>query len=117
MDGTLNVDPFPRVAGYCPMGCGHTLFLAVGGYVTCSFVQCPNPTAVSSLLEENQPNHVVVIDDETFTVRHPLHERILGVLEECDLHAYMVGLGGPPRQLGTYVVRPVGDVWVFGRKQ
>lgn len=40
-----------RVVGRCPMGCGETLFLGSGGYVTCSWVECPQPDAASDLLE------------------------------------------------------------------
>ena len=40
-----------KVAGYCPMGCGQTLFLGSGGYVTCSWVECPEPDVASTLLE------------------------------------------------------------------
>lgn len=41
---------FPRVRGKCPMGCGETLFLGAGGYVTCSYLPCPNPGAASDRL-------------------------------------------------------------------
>jgi Family of unknown function (DUF6085) len=41
----------PRVKGRCPMGCGETLFLGIGGFVTCSYVHCPNPGAASDQLE------------------------------------------------------------------
>lgn len=42
---------FPLVKGRCP-GCGFAhLFLAVGGYVTCGYLKCPNPGAASDLLE------------------------------------------------------------------
>ena len=33
------------VRGYCPLGCGATLFLAAGGCVTCSSLNCPRPDA------------------------------------------------------------------------
>lgn len=36
------------VAGECPWGCGRTLFLANGGYVTCSWHACPNPDTLGS---------------------------------------------------------------------
>jgi hypothetical protein len=40
-----------HVAGRCP-ACGHRLlFVAVGGYVTCSLAECPDPGAASDLLE------------------------------------------------------------------
>ncbi len=41
---------FPKVTGKCPAcGCA-ALFLAVGGYVTCANIPCPNPTSVAESL-------------------------------------------------------------------
>lgn len=41
----------PRVRGRCP-ACSRTmLILGVGGYVTCSHLECPDPCAASILLE------------------------------------------------------------------
>jgi hypothetical protein len=41
----------PDVSGRCP-ACGlKTLFLGVGGYVTCSLSDCPNPVMASQMLE------------------------------------------------------------------
>lgn len=39
-----------RVRGRCPAGCGETLFLGKGGYVTCSWMECPDPALASQLL-------------------------------------------------------------------
>lgn len=74
-----------RVAGYCPMGCGQTLFLGEGGYVTCSMLACPNPAAVSDLLDDPQTEHVMTVTREGFTIRHPWRERIGRRLEECEV--------------------------------
>ena len=42
------------VQGNCP-ACGHgVLVLGDGGYVTCSLIDCPDPTAVSDQLERNR---------------------------------------------------------------
>lgn len=47
---------FPKVEGQCP-GCSkESLFLAVGGYVTCSYIPCPNPSAPSDLLTTHELN-------------------------------------------------------------
>lgn len=48
---------YPRVQGRCPMGCGSTLFLGAGGYVTCSLIGCPDPGRADKLLhaEESAP--------------------------------------------------------------
>ncbi|MCX4444758.1 DUF6085 family protein [Streptomyces albidoflavus] len=41
----------PLVQGRCP-ACGwSSLFLGVGGYITCSRIDCPTPEAASTLLE------------------------------------------------------------------
>ena len=37
------------------MGCGETLFLAAGGFVTCSYDKCPAPHAASVRLERVEP--------------------------------------------------------------
>ena len=42
---------YPYVQGRCP-ACGlASLFLAVGGYVTCASLNCPDPSRASYLLE------------------------------------------------------------------
>lgn len=41
---------YPQVQGKCPACHGQSLFLGAGGYVTCSYLSCPNPTAVNDLL-------------------------------------------------------------------
>ena len=101
---TIGANPFLAVAGYCPMGCGTTLFLAEGGHITCSYQGCPNPSAVDEILAERETEHIVTIKDETFTIRHPLRERIEGQLEDCALHTYLSVLQGPPVRIGRYRV-------------
>lgn len=58
-DATQN---YPRVQGECPMGCGSTLFVGAGGWITCSYIQCPDPTRVSDMLPKIGNRSVVVID-------------------------------------------------------
>ncbi|MFL6138820.1 MAG: DUF6085 family protein [Frankiaceae bacterium] len=105
----------PTVAGHCPMGCGATLFLGSGGYVTCSYIGCPEPDAVATLLADGEPEHIVVLEATTFTVRHPLRERLRDELMECALHDWVASLDGPPRQLGRYRVAwrgtPAASTW------
>jgi hypothetical protein len=98
----------PKVRGFCPMGCGRTLFLGSSGYVTCSLVGCPRPDAVVDLLAEDEPEHVVTFTEDGFTIRHPLRERLDGQLEDCDLHRWCLNLPGPPVALGQYRV-PLED--------
>lgn len=106
--------PMADVAGYCPMGCGRTLFLGEGGHVTCSFIRCPRPTAVAELLEDQESEHMVSLGDDTFTVRHPLRERLDDALLTCNLHDYLAGLDGPPRAPGWYRSKENGHGgWLF----
>lgn len=101
------------VPGYCPMGCGQTLFRASGGYITCRYLKCPRPDAVSTILEDRETEHLVTFAETAFTVRHPLRERLDEALMDCDLHKLCANLPGPPAQLGTYRVRsgPTGVPW------
>lgn len=104
---------FPKVAGYCPMGCGEKLYLGVGGYITCGWLQCPHPDAASTILGDGETQHIVVLEQDTFSIQHPLRERLNGDLFDCGLHAWIVALDGPPRTPGRYRVTqdPNGDVW------
>jgi hypothetical protein len=103
------------IKGYCPMGCGETLFIAVGGYITCSLIGCPNPTAVADLLEDREHEHIVVVDDETFSIQHPLRERLNRELFDCGLHKYLAELDGPPPRPGRYRAHgsTTGYPWIF----
>lgn len=73
----------PEVRGHCPMGCGETLFLGSGGYVTCGYLSCPNPSAVTVLLQDREMAHIVNLGPLSFTVQHPLAERLEGALYRC----------------------------------
>ncbi len=95
---------------YCPMGCGKTLFIGKGGYITCSHLKCPNPTVVADMLLDPEHEHVVVIEPFSFSIKHPLRERPDEVLA-CSLHAYMSNLSGPPAAEGRYRVRNVNGEW------
>lgn len=93
-----------EVQGFCPMGCGQTLFLGSGGYVTCSWHECPRPDAAADILLIGETEHVVVLGDETFDIAHPLRERLRGELWNCGLHARLRSLSGPPFRPGRYRV-------------
>lgn len=80
-------DKMQKVMGFCPMGCGATLFLGEGGHVTCSFVECPAPDAVDRLLADRDTEHIVRFDEQGFSMQHPLRERLDGALLDCTLHA------------------------------
>lgn len=95
-----------RVVGYCPMGCGRTLFLGAGGYITCSFLECPEPDAVATILDDDESEHVVMFGPAGFTIRHPLRERLRDLLMSCELHAYCEEMDGPPVEPGEYRAIP-----------
>lgn len=95
-------DRWPRVAGYCPMGCGDTLVLRTSGRISCTWVDCPRPSAVDELLADSEVDHQVTFYEDTFTVRHPLSERLDDQLLTCGLHQDLVDLDGPPVPVGTY---------------
>lgn len=102
------------VQGFCPMGCGPTLFLGSGGYVTCRHLECPEPAAVSDILGDRETQHIVEFGETAFTVRHPLRERLRDELLQCELHTFIADLPGPPVRPGTYraAVRDGGG-WNF----
>lgn len=91
-----------ELVGYCPMGCGQTLFVSGGGYVTCSYLHCPRRDAVADLLADKETEHVVVFDETGFTVKHPLRERLDDALLDCQLHVFCANLEGPPVEPGRY---------------
>jgi hypothetical protein len=97
-----------KVAGFCPYGCGDTLFLGDGGHVTCSLLGCPNPTGVDELLHLDH-EHYVTFDEDGFTVEHPLRERINGTMHGCPLHSYLQTLDGAPMKPGRYRVVETAD--------
>lgn len=104
-----------KVSGYCPMGCGPTLFLGSGGYVTCSLDVCPQPDAASEILADGEAHHIVKISEAEFTVRHPLRERLNDELMRCSLHAWTADHGGPPKRIGTYrVLTPTSRPYRWG---
>lgn len=105
--------PGPAVKGCCPMGCGETLFLGSGGYVTCSKIGCPNPGAAAQVLAVKETEHIVLLEETTFRILHPLRERLHDELFECGLHQWLVGLNRPPRRPGRYRVSLLSGGWLW----
>lgn len=105
----------PNVAGYCPMCGGESLFLGSGGRVTCARLACPNPCAVDELLADRETEHIVELGAASFTIRHPLRERVGDALMTCELHDYVTGLDGPPVQPGRYRARRSAVGWSWER--
>lgn len=96
-----------KIQGFCP-ACGRdTLFLGSGGYVTCGWIDerepCPDPGAAADLLDAaRETQHLVQFEADTFSVQHPLFERLNGDLWACDVHKRIAALDGPPVALGRY---------------
>lgn len=93
------------------MGCGSTLFLGADGYVTCSYLDCPEPDAVTTLLQDSETEHVVQFGSFGFTIRHPLRERLRDALMLCGLHIACSEMDGPPAAIGEYRARLRGGTW------
>lgn len=104
-----------KIAGYCPMGCGQTLFVGEGGAITCSLLSCPRPDAVHQLLSDRETEHIVVYGEETFSLKHPLRERIEGELFECAIHAHLASQPRPAMTPGTYRCRDEDGLLVHER--
>ena len=108
-----------RVSGHCPQGCGETLLLGHGGHVTCSLVECPDPTSVDTLLDNPHiAAHIVVLTRDQrgeigYRAQHPLAERINGdLLTGCPFEQDIqrgvfaeADLPGP----GTYYLTRLGE--------
>ncbi len=101
----------PDIKGHCP-ACGWaSLFVGEGGYITCSRLECPQPDAVSTLLEDRETEHVVRLSADSWTVRHPLRERIGDALMACSLNEYLHNID-QPEELGTFRARcEAHDAW------
>lgn len=102
-----------KVAGFCPMGCGETLFVVnardMRARVECCHEGCARPTAVDELLADVETDHIVEFGADGFSVQHPLAERLDGDLFTCTLHEQLGALDGPPAAPGRYrVTSPLG---------
>ncbi|MCU1679246.1 MAG: hypothetical protein JWM93_4004 [Frankiales bacterium] len=94
------------IHGYCPMGCGTTLSAGASGRISCVDIDCPRPYAVDELLSAPETEHVVEFGESTFTVQHPLRERLDGSLFACPVHSAIAALDGPPVPPGRYRATP-----------
>lgn len=92
-----------KIKGYCPMGCGETLFVGEGGLITCSLVGCPAPDAVSTILEDRETEHIARFSEDRFVLQHPLRERLDGALFDCQMH----------RQIADEPSMPVAEPAVY----
>lgn len=97
---------------YCPMGCGETLaalLLIEGTDVRCSNPTCPRPTAAVELLGERETEHIVIVKTRSWSMQHPLRERLDGELFDCGVSRYLDDRGKPPVPRGRYRVELSGE--------
>jgi hypothetical protein len=67
-------DRMTDVQGHCP-ACGWaSLFLADGGHITCSRLECPNPDAASQLLERRPATTQEWLRTGTLDLSIPAHD-------------------------------------------
>lgn len=69
----------------CPMGCGSTLEANDLGTLRCFAQDCPRPEAAELVLSTTETEHLVLIGPPMFsyTIQHPLRERLEGQLFQC----------------------------------
>lgn len=83
------------VEGRCPQ-CGHEELKvnAANPKVYCHNPQCTRPDAVTRLLKESDPDHVLVVKEGFWTLKHPLRERLEGDLFGCEIANAVAALDG-----------------------
>lgn len=91
------------IVGFCPMGCGNTLFRTGTGHIMCAKAGCSSPLAVSSILVAGETEHLVLIADGSINMQHPLRERLDGTLFGCTLFEE-IGESGDLMPPGRYRV-------------
>lgn len=86
------------------MGCGETLFLSMSGKVRCSNVDCSEPYAIHEILTDPETEHIVMLTEQSFHVKHPLRERVWDQQLACGLGDWLVEQGRPPAGVGLFRV-------------
>lgn len=51
------------ITNECPNGCGKTLFVGEGGYVTCSFRNCPEPNTFAVFERWRAALHKIAVSE------------------------------------------------------
>lgn len=94
---------FPRVQGRCPACGGEALFLADGGHVTCSRLDCADPSRIGDLLQR-PTYHILELGETHWAVEHAI--TCFPKLLDCDIYqrvSWWLGLcDGPPAAPGRY---------------
>jgi hypothetical protein len=100
--------------GFCPMGCGQTLTVTYAGEgrpeITCKHVLCPCPDAVARILADPETEHIVDLQPDGYSVKHPLAERLNDALLDCDLNDHVQRMI-PDAARGRYRVARSGERW------
>lgn len=79
--------------------------------------ECPDPDAANRLLRNVEIHHIVRFsEDLTFTVKHPLRERIDDALFDCNIHGVVVDLldGGLIEPRGSWRMKYIPAVYIPG---
>jgi len=54
---------YRQITGYCPSCGGDSLFLADGGHITCSRLDCREPDAADRILGDRETQHIYQLLD------------------------------------------------------
>lgn len=65
-------------------------------------VAAVTPVIIADALGDHETEHIVQFEETTFSVQHPLSERLDGSLFDCPVHADISALAGPPVPPGRY---------------
>jgi Family of unknown function (DUF6085) len=84
------------------MGCGPHLHVMSGGLIMCLAKGCPEPGAVTGILSSPETRDVVQIDEDGFSILHPLRERLGNGLLDCPVNRALLAMPGPPALPGRY---------------
>jgi hypothetical protein len=103
------------IQGYCP-ACGKQrlgYMMALGyspGRLICEAPGCPEPDAVQRLLGDQEVHHLLTVKPGgTWTIRHPLIERIDERLMSCDLATWVTETLDLDSFVGLHRVKPSPD--------
>lgn len=70
------------IAPRCPV-CGCELRVYGTGQLVCTLLECPRPTAAAELLSEGETEHILVLEPGSYSLKHPIRERLDDALLTC----------------------------------
>lgn len=97
---------------FCPQCGGPTLGVS-GNHIQCTNINCELPEAAERILSDRETEHVVVMEPSSWSMKHPLRERLDDELLTCYVGShiaefyemYMSGqMDGTPVEPATYRV-------------